>query len=57
MANVHTKQHLFVLVQGKNGLEKREVKQTSSHAKLTERMARKLEEGIRYNQRVEKRPN
>jgi hypothetical protein len=49
MANINTKQHLFVLVQGKNGPEKREVKFNQSNYKLKEKMMKKYSEGSDYN--------
>ncbi len=50
-----SKEHVFVLVKGKNGqLEKREVKQDSSHHKITDNMKRKFEEGVRFNKRYGK---
>lgn len=43
MANINTKQHIFVMVKGKNGIEQREVKQTSEYHKLTDKIKNNYE--------------
>lgn len=53
MANIHTKEHLFVMVKGKNGLERREVKSTRSDYKIAEKLKRTYEQGKHFN-RIQK---
>lgn len=52
MANINSKEHLFVIVQGKNGLERREVKRTSSTYKITDRIKNSYEDSLRRTKKV-----
>lgn len=47
MPNINSKEHLFIIVMGKNGPEKREVKQRSSTHKLTDRIMSNYDLAIR----------
>lgn len=48
MANINTKQHVFVMVRGKDGsIERREVKQQSSTYKLTDKIKNNYETAVR----------
>lgn len=53
MANINTKEHVFVMVQGKNGPERREVKARQEDYKLRERMKLSYELALRRKKRTE----
>lgn len=54
MANINMKDHLFVMVQGKNGPERREVKNTAAESKLYKRLKDNLELEVRKSKRLVK---
>lgn len=54
MANIHTKEHVFVIVKGKNGLERREVKQTADYHKLTDKLKSRYEISSRAKKSLDK---
>lgn len=55
MANINIKEHVFIMVQGKNGPERREVKQTSSEHKITDRIKNSFETAVRRKARFDKK--
>lgn len=55
MANINSKEHVFIMVMGKNGPERREVKQQSSTHKITDKIQKDYETAIRRTKRFEER--
>lgn len=53
MANINSKQHLFVMVHGNNGAEKREVKNSSSESKLYKKIKDNFETSVRRKNRYD----
>lgn len=53
MANINTKDHVFVMVQGKNGPERREVKETASERKLYKKIKDNFETAVRRKKRFD----